>query len=735
MIKKSLTLLSFVSLLTVFSAKAQIGYSEQVDSIIQLVNIETLTPLMQQLSGVIPTTVNGQTVTIASRNYSQPGNNLAAQYIFEKFQSYGYTPSFQTFGSSGGQNVIAIKTGTSQPTKYYIICGHYDSMPSGATAPGADDNASGTIGVLEASRVLKDIPTDCSIIFITFDEEERGLYGSEFYSAYANTNSIDIQGVINLDMIAYDGNSDNKVSLISNTASASITDDIISSIKVYTPELIPLKTIDNTANSDHAPFWQYNYKAMLIIEDLDDFHPYYHTVNDNIASINWPFFESNARVAIATLLSLANNYKIDFAHTTVASGSSTSAREASVVISSESPISGGDNAPRLYYSTDGGTNFDFVMPNYTNQDTFKFLIPGQEIGTSVNYYFAAQDAQGRFSATYPAGGKGIDPPGSIHPSTTFSYQVAHIAQFDICSTTLPKPIPDMINVIDTIVVSGEGNIIDLNVKVNINHTWTGDLGIYLTGPDGQEITLSSAVGSSGDNYTNTIFDDEAEQGIQGSEPPFTGSFKPTGSLSTFDGQAIAGNWILRIYDTANGDTGTLLDYCLSFTHSETATPTFYNVEISKEGNGSVDPETGTHEYEEGSIATLTATPDTEWIFQHWVINEETITTNPLQITVDGNKNIVAVFQTTESITEHIINPLVVYPNPAKDLITVELPANSQGVLQIFDSKGVMVSELKNDIISSHQEIKLDVSSWADGIYIVVLLDQMKRSTSKISIQK
>ncbi|NLF43061.1 MAG: T9SS type A sorting domain-containing protein, partial [Bacteroidales bacterium] len=140
-------------------------------------------------------------------------------------------------------------------------------------------------------------------------------------------------------------------------------------------------------------------------------------------------------------------------------------------------------------------------------------------------------------------------------------------------------------------------------------------------------------------------------------------------------------------------------------------------------------------YEEGSIATLTATPDPEWIFLHWIVNEETLTTNPLQITVDGDKDVVAVFQTTESITEHIVNPLVIYPNPAKDFITVELPANSQGVLQVFDSKGVMVSEIKNDIISSHQKIKLDVSSWADGIYIVVLNDQMKRSASKISIQK
>lgn len=732
--KKIFTFLFCLSLFWGSTTKAQIGYSHQVDSIIQLITIEGLTPLMQQLTGVIPTTVNEQTVTIASRHFAQPGNNLAAQYILERFQEMGYTPTFQTFGNDGGQNVIATKTGTTYPSKFFIVCGHYDSMPSGALAPGADDNASGTIGVLEAARVLKNFPTDYSIVFIAFDEEERGLFGAKAYAANASALGMDIQGVINLDMIAYDGNNDNKVSLISNQASAVLSDEIISTIKVYTPELKPIKKIDNTANSDHAPFWPYGYKAMLIIEDLQDFHPHYHTVNDNITHINWPYFQSNVRLAIASLLSMANDLKMNFIHTPLASGNSTDSREASVVIKTNHTLASGTNSPRLYYSTDG-VNFDFLAPSYNNLDTFKFLIPGQELGTTVNYYFAAQDAQGRFVATHPSGGRGTNPPGTIQPESFINYQVANISQFEICSTTLPKPIPDKVQVRDTISIAGEGNIIDVKVKVNITHTWVGDLGLYLQGPNGQEITLSYGAGGSGDNYTNTIFDDQAELSIQQGTPPFTGSFRPNHPLSTFEGIPMAGDWVFRAYDNYNGDQGTLHNYCLIITHSMPAAPQYFNVDIAQTGEGTVNPATGSHEILQGTTITLQATPDEGWEFSQWTIGQDTFSENPMELTINENLSITAIFQVIDAVKELSDTPLSIFPNPSKGVFTIDMGTYSGGHIQIIDSKGQVMSQFTQNNTSGQSRIDVDASSWANGIYYVVYFDQNQKKSAKISIQK
>jgi hypothetical protein len=66
--------------------------------------------------------------------------------------------------------------------------------------------------------------------------------------------------------------------------------------------------------------------------------------------------------------------------------------------------------------------------------------------------------------------------------------------------------------------------------------------------------------NSGDNFTNTVFDDEAAIGLggRGSAAPYTGSFRPQGDrLSRFDGKQQQGTWTLRVTDLSAGDTGTL----------------------------------------------------------------------------------------------------------------------------------------------------------------------------------
>jgi len=103
-------------------------------------------------------------------------------------------------------NVLAIKRGTKYPNRYIIMSGDIDSRvtdPNNATsdAPGANDNASGMAGTLEAARVLSKYNFPVSIIFIGLSGEEQGLYGGKQLAKYAKAQGWDIIADLNNDMI------------------------------------------------------------------------------------------------------------------------------------------------------------------------------------------------------------------------------------------------------------------------------------------------------------------------------------------------------------------------------------------------------------------------------------------------------------------------------------------------------------------------------------------------------
>lgn len=136
----------------------------------------------------------------------------------------------------------------------------------------------------------------------------------------------------------------------------------------------------------------------------------------------------------------------------------------------------------------------------------------------------------------------------------------------------------------TILVSGVvGNTSLVTIRLNIIHTWDSDIDIFLGDPTGKWVELSTDNGGSGDNYTNTLFEDAAPNNIITGSAPFLGSFKPEGTLSAsgtpvdrtgtiptlagFNGLNPNGNWILRIGDDAGGDTGTFVSATLRISGS------------------------------------------------------------------------------------------------------------------------------------------------------------------------
>lgn len=103
-------------------------------------------------------------------------------------------------------NVVAIQKGTKYPNRYIIMSGDIDSRASDTMdfttdAPGANDNASGMAGTIEAARVLSKYQFESSIIYVGLSGEEQGLFGGAGLAAYAKENRWDIYGVFNNDMI------------------------------------------------------------------------------------------------------------------------------------------------------------------------------------------------------------------------------------------------------------------------------------------------------------------------------------------------------------------------------------------------------------------------------------------------------------------------------------------------------------------------------------------------------
>jgi hypothetical protein len=401
-----------------------------VQSIIEEMSIDSIIYVARELTGDIQTIINGTPYTIQSRHKNQPGNDKAADYIQQKFESFGLEVTNQTF-SSTGRNVYAVQPGTEYPNQKYIICAHYDDMPSGSIAPGADDNGSGTSGVLEAARVMSQYSFPFTIIYALWDEEEQGLIGSAYFAQNAASQGDSILGVLNQDMIAWDSDNDYVANIHTRSVGNSIElkDKMVEVNAVYNIGLDLVIMNPGATYSDHASFWSNGFGSILLIEDDNDFNAYYHTTNDLYTHYNQLYYEKMTKLTAATLATLALNLDIQISHTPIASRDNSADIQTSADIITGLTIGSGIAAPRLYYrlyqAGEWSEFYEVVGAEVNINTNYNFTIPGQPLGTIVQYYLAAQDDQSSIVTTLPVGGGGFNPPGSNPPDEFFQFFVAN----------------------------------------------------------------------------------------------------------------------------------------------------------------------------------------------------------------------------------------------------------------------------------------------------------------------
>jgi hypothetical protein len=294
---KNLLIALFI-LLSLYELRAQEPFT-----IIEQVNLDSLVKTVRILSGEDSVMIGGEK-TIIKERHTQKGTDLAAEYIKGIFTDVGLEVTDQKY-SATGRNIYATQPGSSVPDSFYIICAHYDSVTDFC----ADDNASGSAAVLEAARLLNDSCFKYSILYALWDEEELGLVGSFYFASQLQNLNLKIKGVLNMDMISFDSNSDNifDIHIDNSLKSGVLKDELLKVIIANDLKLSPSVKNPGTNGSDHTPFWMKGIGAVLIIEGYysGDFNKFYHTANDRIDKFNMPYFHEMAKLGIVTLKSLA----------------------------------------------------------------------------------------------------------------------------------------------------------------------------------------------------------------------------------------------------------------------------------------------------------------------------------------------------------------------------------------------------------------------------------------------
>lgn len=171
--------------------------------------------------------------------------------------------------------------------------------------------------------------------------------------------------------------------------------------------------------------------------------------------------------------------------------------------------------------------------------------------------------------------------GVHHKNTHQQYRESHGAldeETEFTSTGAPVAIPDFPGnmVAKSLVVTQDLLIEDLNLTVNITHTYISDLILWLVSPSGDSIQLVEHVSApAGANMINTVFDDEAANPFVfvAGGAPYTGTFRPLETFAFYDGLTTLGTWFLVAIDNEGVDVGTIDNFTLTITHDSGPTGT------------------------------------------------------------------------------------------------------------------------------------------------------------------
>jgi Zn-dependent M28 family amino/carboxypeptidase len=276
-------------------------------------------------------------ITTETANQILAAKNTSIEKVKENINSTGKPNSFDVKASVDAKmgvkkeefndpNVLGVIEGTDLKDEVVIISGHYDHdgiLPDGTFFPGADDNGSGTVGVMEVAKAFAAAKKAGkgprrTILFMAFAAEEKGLLGSNYYSQHPIFPLSNTVTCLNMDMI---GRIDDKHLEGNHNYIHAIGSDMLSS---------ELKAINEKANKEYTQMEldymyddpndpmriyyrsdQYNLAkhGIPVIFFFSGLHPDYHTPNDTVDKIDFPMMVKREKLVFHTAWEIANRDK------------------------------------------------------------------------------------------------------------------------------------------------------------------------------------------------------------------------------------------------------------------------------------------------------------------------------------------------------------------------------------------------------------------------------------------
>ncbi len=268
--------------------------------------------------------------------------------LMHLFQAGGLFTDQQAFAYNGGytgRNLLGTAPGMASADSVVVVDAHYDTV---VNAPGADDNGSGTAGVMEVARLLSRYPSRKTLRYIGFDLEEDGLVGSiKYVSSGIPANEV-IAGVFNFEMIGYYSEMPNSqvlppgfnlifpgpsaevaanqyrgdfITNVGTEAFSSLADLFKASAATYVPDLKVITVIEpagfqvlDLRRSDHAPFWVAGKPALMLTDGSEYRNTCYHKPCDTLENrLNFTFMSRVVKATLAAAAQLAGLQHGDWA--------------------------------------------------------------------------------------------------------------------------------------------------------------------------------------------------------------------------------------------------------------------------------------------------------------------------------------------------------------------------------------------------------------------------------------
>jgi Zn-dependent M28 family amino/carboxypeptidase len=257
----------------------------------------------------------------------------AAHYLVTQFSKSGWTTSGQLVNACGKvyRNVVASKypdwPGQGEELPPLLIGAHYDTVSG---SPGADDNASGLVVLLEVATRLRAQPLGRPVWLVAFCLEEQDRLGSQAFASRLKAEGRALAGAIVLECVGFARSEAGTqqappgvpiavptqgdfLAIVGNEASRSLVAQLEQGAKRHAAGLKTLsllvpgrgEAMPHTRRSDHASFWDAGYPAVMLTDTANFRNPHYHRETDSVNTLNLEFLSNVAATVTATAFQFA----------------------------------------------------------------------------------------------------------------------------------------------------------------------------------------------------------------------------------------------------------------------------------------------------------------------------------------------------------------------------------------------------------------------------------------------